>query len=72
MDDTAALRIIEAETIGETYLKRADGEQNRKGDVELIMELMDRDPQYFGQITDCTEHNLHYRINSTRLLTELR
>ncbi len=69
--NSAVLRIIEAGTIGETYLIGADGEQNNKDVVELILELMGQPRNAYDHVTDRAGHDLRYAIDSTRLRTEL-
>ncbi|GMA40687.1 dTDP-glucose 4,6-dehydratase [Mobilicoccus caccae] len=69
--NAAVLRIIEAGTIGETYLIGADGEQNNKDVVELILELMGQPRDAYDHVTDRVGHDLRYAIDATRLRTEL-
>jgi len=67
----AVLLILEKGTIGETYLIGADGEKNNKDVIELILELMGRDPKDYEHVSDRPGHDLRYAIDSTRLRTEL-
>jgi dTDP-glucose 4,6-dehydratase len=67
----AVLRIIEAGRIGETYLIGADGEQNNKSVVELILTLMGQPADAYDHVTDRAGHDLRYAIDSSRLRTEL-
>ena len=67
----AVLLILEKGTIGETYLIGADGEKNNKEVIELILELMGRDPKDYEHVSDRPGHDLRYAIDSTRLRTEL-
>ncbi|PFG38690.1 dTDP-glucose 4,6-dehydratase [Georgenia soli] len=69
--NTAVWRIIEQGKIGETYLIGADGEKNNKDVVELILELMGRDPQDYEHVADRPGHDLRYAIDNTRLREEL-
>ena len=69
--NAAVLRILERGEIGETYLIGADGEQNNKDVVELILELMGQPRDAYDHVTDRAGHDLRYAIDSTRLRTEL-
>ncbi|WP_040160295.1 dTDP-glucose 4,6-dehydratase [Mobilicoccus massiliensis] len=69
--NSAVLRIIEAGRAGETYLIGADGEQNNKDVVELILELMGQSRDAYDHVTDRAGHDLRYAIDATRLRTEL-
>lgn len=68
---SAVLKIIEAGSIGETYLIGANGEKNNKQVIELILKLMDKDPSYYEHVNDRPGHDLRYAIDPTKLLTEL-
>lgn len=68
---SAVLRIIEKGTIGETYLIGADGEKNNKQVVELILKLMNKDPNYYELVSDRPGHDLRYAIDSSKLRKEL-
>ncbi len=67
----AVLRIIEAGTIGETYLIGADGEKDNKTVVELILTLMGQPADAYDHVTDRAGHDLRYAIDSSRLRSEL-
>lgn len=69
--NSAVLRIIEDGVIGETYLIGADGEQNNKAVVELILELMGQPRDAYDHVTDRAGHDLRYAIDASRLRTEL-
>ncbi len=69
--NSAVRRIIEAGTIGETYLIGADGEKNNKAVVELILRLMGESPDAYEHVNDRPGHDLRYAIDSTKLRTEL-
>ncbi|WP_168582224.1 dTDP-glucose 4,6-dehydratase [Gephyromycinifex aptenodytis] len=69
--NAAVLRIIEAGTIGETYLIGADGEQSNKDVIELILELMGRERDAYEHVTDRAGHDLRYAIDASRLRSEL-
>ncbi|WP_028709198.1 dTDP-glucose 4,6-dehydratase [Propionicicella superfundia] len=67
----AVLRILEAGTIGETYLIGADGELNNVTVIRLILELMGNDPDDFDHVTDRPGHDMRYAIDASRLRAEL-
>lgn len=67
----AVLDILAKGKSGETYLIGADGEKNNKDVVELILELMGRDPKDYEHVSDRPGHDMRYAIDSTRLRTEL-
>jgi dTDP-glucose 4,6-dehydratase len=69
--NSAVLRIIEAGRIGETYLIGADGEQNNKTVIELILTLMGKPSDAYDHVNDRAGHDLRYAIDSTKLRTEL-
>ncbi|MFE5409121.1 dTDP-glucose 4,6-dehydratase [Microbacterium sp. NPDC056569] len=68
---SAVLTILDRGTIGETYLIGADGEENNKDVVELILELMGLPRDAYDHVTDRAGHDLRYAIDSTKLRTEL-
>jgi len=68
---SAVLTILESGRIGETYLIGADGEQNNKDVVELILELMGQDRDAYDLVTDRPGHDLRYAIDSAKLRREL-
>lgn len=67
----AVLRILEAGRIGETYLIGADGEQDNRSVIELILQLMGQPADAYDHVTDRAGHDLRYAIDSTKLRTEL-
>ncbi|MBK8459045.1 MAG: dTDP-glucose 4,6-dehydratase [Micropruina sp.] len=69
--NAAVLRIIEAGTIGETYLIGADGEENNKTVIELILAAMGQPIDAYDHVNDRPGHDLRYAIDATRLRTEL-
>lgn len=68
---SGVLIILEKGKIGETYLIGANGEKNNKKVVELILELMGKDPQDYDHVNDRPGHDLRYAIDATKLRTEL-
>jgi len=69
--NAAVLLILERGAIGETYLIGADGEQNNKDVVELILDLMGQPADAYEHVTDRAGHDLRYAIDATKLRTEL-
>ena len=63
--------IIERGRIGETYLIGADGEKTNKEVVELILELMGREPDDYEHVADRPGHDMRYAIDNSKLVTEL-
>ncbi len=67
----AVLRIIEAGTLGETYLIGADGERNNKQVVELILQTFGRPADDYDHVADRPGHDLRYAIDASKLRQEL-
>ena len=67
----AVLRIIEAGTLGETYLVGADGEHTNKQVVELILETFGRPADDYDHVADRPGHDLRYAIDASKLRDEL-
>lgn len=68
---SAVWEILIRGRIGETYLIGADGEENNKKVLELILELMGLPKDEYEQVTDRVGHDLRYAIDSTKLNEEL-
>lgn len=68
---SGVLKIIEEGKIGETYLIGANGEKNNKEVVELILELMGKDPQGYEHVSDRPGHDLRYAIDASKLTNQL-
>lgn len=68
---SAVLTILEKGKIGETYLIGADGEKDNKTVVELILELMGKDPKDYEHVADRPGHDMRYAIDSTKLRYDL-
>ena len=69
---TRAIREVLARgRLGETYLIGADGEEDNKSVVELILELMGQPTDAYDHVTDRAGHDLRYAIDATRLRDEL-
>lgn len=69
--NSAVWAIIERGRIGETYLIGADGEENNKAVVELILELTGQPRDAYDLVSDRPGHDLRYAIDSTKLREEL-
>lgn len=71
-DHSSAVWLILAKgQIGETYLIGADGEEDNKTVLELILEMMGKDKDDYDHVNDRPGHDLRYAIDSTRLREEL-
>ena len=57
--------------MGETYLIGADGEEDNKAVIELILELMDQPKDAYEHVNDRPGHDLRYAIDSRKLKEEL-
>jgi len=57
--------------LGETYLIGADGEQNNKQVLELVLELMGKPADWYDHVTDRAGHDLRYAIDASKLRREL-
>lgn len=69
--NAAVWTIIEKGRIGETYLIGADGEQNNRDVVELILELTGQPRDAYDLVSDRPGHDMRYAIDATRLREEL-
>jgi dTDP-glucose 4,6-dehydratase len=68
---SAVLAILDRGVIGETYLIGADGEQDNKSVVELVLDLLGQPSDAYDHVVDRPGHDLRYAIDSTKLRTEL-
>lgn len=68
---SGVLAVLEKGKIGETYLIGADGEKNNKEVVELILELMGKNPSDYEHVSDRPGHDLRYAIDASKLRDEL-
>lgn len=68
---SGVLAILENGKVGETYLIGADGEKSNKAVVELILELMGKDPSDYEHVNDRPGHDLRYAIDASKLRKEL-
>jgi len=67
----AVLTILEHGTIGDTYMIGAEGEKNNQKVVELILELMGKNPKEYDHVSDRPGHDLRYAIDASKLRSEL-
>ena len=68
---SAVWAILTKGRIGETYLIGADGEENNKQVLELILELMDQPKDAYDHVKDRAGQDLGYAIDSRKLREEL-
>lgn len=68
---SAVWAILTKGKIGETYLIGADGEEDNRTVMELILELMDQSKDAYEHVKDRPGHDLRYAIDSTKLRKEL-
>jgi dTDP-glucose 4,6-dehydratase len=68
---SAVWLILTKGKIGETYLIGADGEEDNKTVMELILELMGQPKDAYDHVTDRAGHDLRYAIDSAKLREEL-
>lgn len=68
---SGVLSILEQGKIGETYLIGANGEKNNKEVVELILQLMEKDTNYYDHVNDRPGHDVRYAIDYSKLQNEL-
>jgi len=68
---SAVWTILEKGRLGETYLIGADGEENNKSVVELILELMGHEKDAYDHVVDRPGHDLRYAIDASKLRDEL-
>jgi len=66
----AIVTILEKGRLGETYLIGADGEQNNRQIVALLLELMDKPADWFDLVSDRPGHDMRYAIDSGKLRAE--
>ncbi len=69
--NAAVLDIIDRGQVGETYLIGADGEQNNKTVIELLLTLMGQPADAYDHVNDRPGHDMRYAIDATRLRDEL-
>jgi len=65
------LDILEKGKLGETYMLGPENEKTNKEVIEMILELMGKDPHDYDHVNDRPGHDLRYAIDSTKIRTEL-
>jgi dTDP-glucose 4,6-dehydratase len=68
---SGVLAILEKGKLGETYMIGPNGEKTNKEVIEMILELMDKDPADYDHVNDRPGHDMRYAIDATKLRTEL-
>ena len=63
----AVITIVEQGRPGETYLIGADGEQNNRQIVALLLEIMGKPADWFELVSDRPGHDMRYAIDSSKL-----
>ena len=69
--NSAVLLILEKGELGETYLIGADGEQNNKTVLSMILDIMGKPVDFYEYVQDRAGHDLRYAIDASRLRDEL-
>lgn len=69
--NSAVVKIMEGGRSGETYLIGADGEENNKNVIEMILEIMGKDTSDYEHVKDRPGHDLRYAIDNSKLVNEL-
>jgi len=67
----AVWQIVQRGELGRTYLIGADGEENNKSVIELILTTMGQDPAAYDHVNDRPGHDLRYAIDASALRDEL-
>jgi dTDP-glucose 4,6-dehydratase len=68
---SGVLTVLENGKIGETYLIGADGEKSNKDIIELILQIIGKDPSDYDLVSDRPGHDLRYAIDYSKLRDEL-
>jgi dTDP-glucose 4,6-dehydratase len=66
----AVVAIIEQGRIGQTYLIGADGEQNNREIIRILLEVLDKPADWFEHVNDRPGHDMRYAIDSSKLRAE--
>jgi dTDP-glucose 4,6-dehydratase len=69
--NSAVISIIEGGTPGEVYLIGADGEQDNKTVIEMILSGMGKDKSDYEHVNDRPGHDQRYAIDNSKLVKEL-
>ncbi|GAK47789.1 dTDP-glucose 4,6-dehydratase [Secundilactobacillus oryzae JCM 18671] len=67
----AVWKVLTEGQIGETYLIGADGEQDNKTVLEMLLEEMGQPADAYDQVNDRPGHDMRYAIDATKLKKEL-
>jgi dTDP-glucose 4,6-dehydratase len=68
---SAVLTILEKGQLGEEYMIGANGEQTNKHVLELILEILGKDPSDYDHVNDRPGNDRRYAIDSSKLRNEL-
>ena len=63
--------VLEKGAIGETYLIGSGDERSNRDIVEMILELMGHEPDWFESVADRAGHDVRYSNDSTKIRTHL-
>jgi dTDP-glucose 4,6-dehydratase len=69
--NSAVWAILDRAQPGSYYMIGADGEQNNKTVVELVLELMGKPADWYDHVNDRPGHDMRYAIDATKIRTEL-
>jgi dTDP-glucose 4,6-dehydratase len=69
--NSAVWAIVDGGRPGETYMIGADGEQDNKGVVELLLELAGQPRDAYDHVSDRPGHDMRYAIDASKLRSEL-
>ena len=69
--NAAVWAILERGQQGGYYMIGADGEQNNKAVIDLILELMGKPPGWYEHVNDRPGHDLRYAIDAAKIRREL-
>ncbi len=69
--NAAVWAILERGQPGGYYMIGADGEQNNKAVIALILELMGKPADWYDHVNDRPGHDLRYAIDATKIRQEL-
>lgn len=69
--NSAVIAIIEKGISGETYLIGANGEQDNKTVIEMILTKMGKNPLDYDHVSDRPGHDMRYAIDSSKIQSEL-
>ncbi len=68
----AVWKVLTEGQIGETYLIGADGEQDNKTVLEMLLEEMGQPADAYDQVNDRPGHDMRYAIDATKLKKRVR